>query len=313
VAVDGATAPTPSLFGRLRSAAWTGWDALLRFNANDGFVVAGYIAFTMIFSLFPFLIFLFAVGSVLGQGEAAKEFVALGLDAMPPEVERALKPAIEEVLETPRTGLMTVSILFALWFASSGLESLRHAVNIAFGYEHALAMWWARLQSIFLVVLFTFAIIIVMLVIVVLPLLWGYLERTLRLPASVGWIYEFVRYFVGALIVLSSTSFLYRVLPNHRLASREVLPGALAVVVLWLTTASLFSLYLANVASYSMTYGSLGGVVITMMFFYITAIIFILGAEINAAVRRRGRGGAGGAARGGNGPPVVGTGSGVIR
>lgn len=258
-----------------------------RFTNNDGFVVAGYIAFTLLFALFPFLIFLVTVGSVLGQGEAAREFIELSLDALPLEVELVLRPAIEEVVAVPRTGLMTLSILMSLWFASSGLEALRHAVNIAFGYEHAPAFWLARLQSLFLTLLFAIAIVLVMVIVVVIPLAWDYLERLLPFLEGFAWIYGGARYLIGVLILLSVTSFLYRVLPNQRLLKREVFPGALTVAVLWLPSAELFSYYLANFGRYSVTYGGLGGIILTMMFFYISAAIFILGAEINAAVRRR--------------------------
>lgn len=262
------------------------FDASMRFNDNAGLVVAGSIAFTALFSLFPFLIFLVTVGSVLGQADAAREFVELALDAMPPEVAGALRPAIEEVLETPRTGLMTVSILVALWVASSAIESLRHAVNVAFGTENPLAIWWARLQSLALTIFFAFAILMVMLAVVAGPLIWSFLERTFRIPVEVGWLYEVARYLIGILILFSSTSLLYRLLASQRLHKREVVPGALIVVVLWMATASLFSLYLANFANYTVTYGSLGGLVLTMMFFYLSAAIFVLGAEVNAAVKR---------------------------
>jgi membrane protein len=289
--VDAPTGTTHGLAARQRARLRQAWlflyDVADRFINNDGLVVAGYIAFTLLFALFPFLIFLVTVGSVLGQGEAAGEFIELTLDALPNEVAIVLRPAIEEVVAVPRTGLMTLSILMSLWFASSGLESLRHAVNLAFGYEHALPFWLARLLSLTLTVLFSIAIVLVMIVLVVAPLAWDYLARTFDLPESVGWIYELVRYLVGALILLSSTSLLYRLLPNRRLRKREVLPGALTVVVLWMVAVSLFSYYLANFAAYSVTYGSLGGIMVTMMFFYISACIFILGAEINAAVKRR--------------------------
>jgi hypothetical protein len=75
-------------------------------------------------------------------------------------------------------------------------------------------------------------------------------------------------------------------LPMHRLELREVLPGAIATSVLWLIAAALFTLYLSRLADYGATYGTLGGVVITLVFFYISAVIFIYGAEFNASLYR---------------------------
>ena len=79
---------------------------------------------------------------------------------------------------------------------------------------------------------------------------------------------------------------LYRWLPSRHLPRREVLPGAAITVMLWLVMASLFSLYLQNLTRFTVTYGSLGGIVITLTFFYMSGVIFIFGAELNSARRR---------------------------
>ena len=91
------------------------------------------------------------------------------------------------------------------------------------------------------------------------------------------------RYALGAAVLAGGLLALHRWLPNHRLPMRAVLPGVLLTLVLWLAGASLFSLYLGTVADYSLTYGSLAGVAITLLFFYLTGALFILGAEYNAA------------------------------
>jgi membrane protein len=79
---------------------------------------------------------------------------------------------------------------------------------------------------------------------------------------------------------------LYRWLPSRHLPRREILPGAAVTVVLWVVLASLFSFYLQTLARFSVTYGSLGGIVLTLMFFYLSALIFVFGAEVNSARRR---------------------------
>jgi len=262
------------------------WDALVHFFNDNSLTIAGHIAYTTLFAIFPFLIFLTTLGGFLGQGEAAARFIQYVMEGLPPEVAETLQPSIEEITGQPRTGLMTISIVVTLWVASSGLEALRTALNEAYNAEQAPAIWWARLQSLALTILFAVGIILAMVAIVAGPFIWAVLEWILIVPSFYGWLYSVSRYIFGIIILYIVIAGLYFILPNRSLRKREVLPGALIAVVLWIGSASLFSLYLANLGRYSVTYGSLGGIVITLLFFYLSACIFIFGAEINAALRR---------------------------
>jgi membrane protein len=116
--------------------------------------------------------------------------------------------------------------------------------------------------------------------------LWSYIRPHLEVPWEWGWMYEALRYSIAVALLYLVVALLYRWLPSRHLPRREILPGAAVTVVLWIALASLFSLYLQNLGRFSWTYGSLGGIVLTLMFFYISAMIFIFGAEINSARRR---------------------------
>jgi membrane protein len=247
---------------------------------------AGHIAFMTLFSLFPFLIFLFTLAGEIGQTEAARDFVTIALGALPEEVSEVIRPAIENVISTRRTGLMTISILASLWAVSSGIESLREALNAAYGVEDPRPIWFCRLQSLAFTVIFSVAIIVVILVLVIGPVIWSYIQPHLNVPWEWGWFYETLRYIIGVGLLYLVVALLYRWLPSRHLPRREVLPGAAVTVLLWLILASLFSIYLQNLGRFSVTYGSLGGIVATLLFFYLSALIFIFGAEINSARRR---------------------------
>jgi membrane protein len=270
----------------LRVGATVLWRAIVHFIDDGGTVLAGSIAFTSLFALFPFLIFLTTLAGQFGQEEAARRFVDLALEGLPAEVVSAIRPAIDQVVEVRRTGLMTVSILVAVWTASSGLEALRTALNYAYGIQDSRPFWWQRLQSIAFTIVMSIAILVLMIVVVAGPFIWHFLEDLLKVPASWGWLYTGVRYLLAILLLYAVIALLYQWLPNRRLRGYEILPGAAVAVVTWLITASLFSLYLQNLGRFSVTYGSLGGIVVTLMFFYLSAAIFIFGAEVNGAWRR---------------------------
>ena len=262
------------------------WQAIMHLIDDGGMTFAGHIAFMTLFSLFPFLIFLTTLAAEIGQSEHVSDFITLALGMLPPEVSEAIRPAIETVTSDRRTGLMTVSILTALWATSSGIEALREALNKAYGVEEPRSIWFCRLQSLLFTIVASIGIIIVMLVLVIGPVVWSYVEPHLRVPWQWGWFYETLRYLVAIGILYLVVALLYRWLPSRHLPRREILPGAAVTVVLWLGLASLFSFYLQNLGRFSVTYGSLGGIVITLMFFYISALIFIFGAELNSARRR---------------------------
>jgi membrane protein len=262
------------------------WQAIVHLIYDGGMTYAGHIAFMTLFSLFPFLIFLTTLAAELGQTDAVREFIAIGLNMLPEEVSGVIRPAIDEVVSTRRTGLMTISILTSLWATSSGLEALREALNQAYGVEEARSIWFCRLQSLAFTILFSICLILVMLVLVIGPVLWSYIEPMLDVHWERGWFDSALRYSLAVALLYLVVALLYRWLPSRHLPLREILPGAAVTVVLWVTVASLFSWYLQNLGRFSVTYGSLGGIVVTLLFFYVSAIIFIFGAEINSARRR---------------------------
>ena len=254
---------------------------------DEGLELSGYIAFTAFFSLFPFLIFLAALAGFLGDRETADEFIATMFEFMPPDVAETLAPAVREVVGARQGGLLTVGIVTTLWFASNGIEALRTGLNRAYGVSEQRPMWWLRLQSVAFVIAGGLIIFFLSLAVILGPLIWRVLGPTIDDLLGTELVFITVRYVVAVLLLWAALMLLHRWLPNTKQAYRRVLPGVCATAVLWLAGASLFSWYIGNLTDYSAFYGSLGGVAITLMFFYVSAIIFIFGAEINAVWRER--------------------------
>jgi membrane protein len=264
------------------------WEAGYRLVMEDeGLELSGHIAFTTFISLFPFLIFLAALAGFLGDQDTADGFIQAMFEFMPDDVAATLAPAVLEVIGSRRGGLLTFGIVTTLWFSSSGVEALRTGLNRAYGVREERPMWWLRLQSLIFVVLGALVILFLSLVVLLGPIVWRALGPGIEHVFEYWLAWITMRYFVAAVLLWGALMLLHRWLPNAEQASRRVLPGVCVTVVLWLTGANLFSWYLGTVADYSIIYGSLGGVTITLVFFYLTAAIFIFGAELNAAWRRR--------------------------
>jgi len=184
-------------------------------------------------------------------------------------------------------GLLTVGILTTLWFASNGIEALRTGLNRAYGVSEERAMWRLRLQSIAFVIAGGMIIFFLSLAVILGPLIWRVLGPTLHDLLGTQLVFISLRYLVAVVLLWAALMLLHRWLPNTRQAYLRVLPGVCATTLLWLAGASLFSWYVGNLADYSAFYGSLGGVAITLFFFYGSAIIFIFGGELNAVWRER--------------------------
>jgi len=254
---------------------------------DEGLELSGYIAFTAFFSLFPFVIFLAALAGFLGDRETADQFIEEMFRFMPTDVAETLAPAVREVMGARQGGLLTVGILTTLWFASNGIEALRTGLNRAYGVSEERPIWRLRLQSIAFVIAGGLIIFFLSLAVILGPLIWRVLGPTLDELLGTQLVFISLRYLVAALLLWGGLMLLHRWLPNTKQAYLRVLPGVCATTVLWLAGASLFSWYIGNLTDYSAFYGSLGGVAITLFFFYVSAIIFIFGGELNAVWRAR--------------------------
>ena len=265
------------------------WEAGYRLVMEDeGLELSGHIAFTTFTSLFPFLIFLAALAGFLGDQDTADGFIRAMFQFMPDDVAATLTPAVREVIGSRQGGLLTFGIVSTLWFSSSGVEALRAGLNRAYGVREERAIWWLRLQSLAFVIVGALIIFFLSLAVILGPIVWDLVRPLAGVgEAETQLVWTVTRYLLATALLWGALMLLHRWLPNTKQAFRRVLPGVCATVVLWLIGASLFSWYLGTLADYSAIYGSLGGVVITLVFFYITAVIFIFGAELNAAWRRR--------------------------
>jgi membrane protein len=276
-----------SLSQRLPGWILVPYDAARCLLRHEGLELSGYMSFTAILSLFPFLIFAVALAGFIGTAEGAEKVVAAIFNYAPPEVASVLAPAVRSVIAERRGDLLTFGIVFSLWSASSGVEAFRVLLNRSYQVRETRSVWRLRLQSVVFVIIGALVLVTISLSIVLGPLID-------RLVAYLGGaevigqgIWVLVRY--GAAIGITTVSLLalHAILPNRHMRLCEIWPGTLLTVALLLGGAYAFSLYVENLPRYDLTYGSLGGMILTLLFFYISAIFFAYGAEINAALIRR--------------------------
>jgi membrane protein len=253
---------------------------------NDGIELAGYLTFLAILSVFPFLVILVSLAGFMGQGTLGTEFIDLLVSHLPRDALEALLPRVEEIQSGPPQGLLTVSILGAIWTSSSAVEGMRTVLNRAYGVSEPPTYLFRRLCSMLQLVLFTAVIIIVMFVLLISPLLLDSISNILgmRLPIEAE---RFLRddfIYIGGTLIFVGVASLYYWLPNVKQRLIGVVPGALLVVVLWILGADFVTYYMQHVSQVNIIYGSLSSFIATLLFFFVMNIIFIYGAEFNAQI-----------------------------
>jgi membrane protein len=275
------TGPVRSLARGLRYAA----DAFRQFNADDGWAIASHIALSALMSMFPFFLVLTAMAGILGSKNLADEAANIVLEAWPEEVAAPIAREIHAVLSAADGQLLTVSALLALYFASSGVESLRIGLNRAYSISDPRAMWLLRLESIGYVIVAAVALLALSFLVVLAPVVWRTTVRYLPGLEPFSEIVTFARFVIASLLLVVALILVHLWLPAGRRKFREIAPGILVTLILWLAAGALFGRYLADYAfTYSVYYAGLSSAMIALAFLYFTASIFIYGGELNAVI-----------------------------
>jgi len=248
---------------------------------QDGVEHAGYLAFLSILSLFPFLIFLVAIIGLIGASEVGINAIHSILSIAPKEMANALTPRIDEIISGPPQTFLTLAIIGVIWTASSSVEGCRTILNRAYRIHHPPPYILRRLISILEFFIIIFIVVASIIIFIVAPNFLLQLERTFSISLNIDYDFFYIRYIAIFLLLTFATSMLYYALPNAKQKFSQTVPGSILTVILWISLERSFSLYLENFHQFSFVYGSLAGVIISLMFFYLISLVFIFGAEFN--------------------------------
>jgi membrane protein len=261
-------------------------DAFYRFNANDGWATASHIALSALMSLFPFLILVTALaGLFFGSKELADEVAQILLEAWPTQVATPIAREIRSVLTEWRGDVLTVHVALAIYFASSGIESLRIGLNRAYGVVAPRQWWLLRLESIGYVLIGAIGLLALAFLVVLAPLIFATAMRYMPWLAPLAPMFNFLRLAVAAVVLIVALIIVHKWLPGGRRRLACIWPGIVATLVLWLLAGELFGDYLSGFAyAYVSYYAGLASAMIALVFLYWSATIFVYGGELNAVI-----------------------------
>ena len=252
---------------------------------EDGFVHAGNIAYMSLVALFPFLILAAAVAR-LSSGAGDDQFTVVNiLSRLPPQVREVLAQPIAEVLNGRSGSLLWFGAIVGLWTAASFIETIRDILRRAYGVKYSASFWQYRLGSMVAIV----AAVVLMLIAFALTLFLTSAHQYVvaRLPFSDGLAGTLGLYRIAPAVTLFVTFYiLFLALTPSRYRKIECRkwPGALLVTTWWLLTVELLPRAIGLFGGYALTYGSLAGVMVALVFFFIIGLGVVTGAELNAAL-----------------------------
>jgi membrane protein len=231
----------------------------------------------------PISVLVVAALGYVGEGHVGSAFIQQLIDHLPPKAVIALKPRIEEISAGPPDGLVALSIVGAVWTASSTVEGLRTVLNRAYHVSTPPAYIFRRLLSIVQLLIFASIIISGLLLMVFVPLVQLKLQEWFGWPSHVEGDFRIgeMIFSFSALLMFVVVANIYYILPNIRQSLGDVVPGACVTVGLWTGAVKIYTYYLSTFNQVNLIYGSLGGIIASLIFFFIINLCLMLGAELN--------------------------------
>ncbi|MEI5908588.1 YihY/virulence factor BrkB family protein [Bacillus spongiae] len=246
---------------------------------------AAQLAYFFLLSLFPLLIFLVTLLSYLPY--TTEDILQVIEDFAPSETLILIRSTLNEVMEKGNTGLLSFGIIATIWSASRGLHAVIKSLNRAYEVEEERPF----LMQIVVSMLLTLALIFVFFLVLLLPVfgeqIGFYISAELGFSRFFSIVWESVRWALTPFVLFVIFVVIYFLGPNKKIRCTSAFPGAIFASIGWVIVSYGFSYYVRIFANYSATYGSIGGVIVLMVWLYLSGIIILIGGEINALYQIR--------------------------
>ncbi|WP_419708832.1 YihY/virulence factor BrkB family protein [Pseudomonas sp. NFX224] len=249
---------------------------------------ASALAYQMLFSLFPFILFLIAL---IGFLHLPDFFSWLRLQSelvLPPQALEQVNPVIDQ-LQQSKGGLLSVGIVIALWTASAGVRLMMSAMNAAYDVVEGRPAWKRFPLSIIYTVGIAGMLLIAAALMVLGPQVMSWIAAQVGLEFFIVTLWTIARWPVIVILLMVAVALIYYVMPDVKQEFRFITPGSVLAVVVWIIASLGFGLYVKEFANYNAMYGSIGAIIVLLLYFYISAAVLLLGAEMNAVIEHMSR------------------------
>jgi membrane protein len=257
-------------------------NLVYRFRDDDVTALAAELAYSLLISFFPMLIFIM---TLIGFSSLNSSEVLLGLSQiLPSSLFDLVKSTVIDVLETRSHNLLTLSFILTIWISSTGFKAVIKGINRAYDETERRSAIKLEIVAILSTLALTLIIFLTLALLVLGEVIGHNLGMYLGRPEEFKAAWDVFRY----IIILSTMVFvfaaLYRYTPSRRMTWLEVIPGAIFATLGWVAASMVFSFYVNNFGSYTNIYGSIGVIIILLTWLFLTSVIIIMGGEVNATL-----------------------------
>lgn len=254
-----------------------------RYQDNDVTAMAAQMTYYLILSLFPFLIFLI---TLMSYTPLASESVLEQLLIVLPETSyRIVMDIIRETVAASNRTLLSLGMLATVWTSSSGMMAIVKGINKAYDAEEKRPFWKVRGLSIVYTLVFAVLLLFTFVLLVFGKIAGQYLFALLHFPHHFEAVWSFAKWTIPVSMMIVVFALLYMQAPNYPVRPRNAWPGAVFAASGWIGASLLFSFYVNNFGNFTRTYGSIGGIMVLLIWIYISCVVILLGGELNATLQ----------------------------
>jgi membrane protein len=266
-----------------------GWKELLKrtvkeTQSDNGLGLAAQLAYYFFLALFPALLFLVALAGAFASGDIVSRIVASLSGTVPPDVINIIRQQMVSLTQQSQGGIMTFGVIAALWSSSAAMVALIDSLNRAYDVEDARAWWKQRLTAILLTVGVAGFILASFVMVVAGPELASSIATRFGLGTVFEWSWKILQWPIVFALVAAALALIYYFAPDVDQDFVFLTPGSVVATILWLLGSLAFRFYVVNFGSYNETYGAIGGVMVLLLWLYISGLVVIIGAEMNAEI-----------------------------
>ena len=265
------------------------WPQLLKqtFNetlADDVFNLAAQQAYYFFFALFPALLALISIASFFPVENLTGEITTLLQRVAPEDVTAIVTDQIRQIGQSNAGGILTLAFFFTLWSSSSAVVAVCSTLNAAYDVTEGRPWWKVRLTAIGLTVGMALFILISMTLVIAGPTLAEKIAEVMHLGPVFTWSWTILQWPVVFAMVVTAVALVYYFAPDVEQEWVWITPGSVLATMLWVVASLGFRFYVTNFGSYNETYGAIGGVMVLLLWFYVSGIALLVGAELNAEI-----------------------------
>lgn len=257
---------------------------MFQFSKDNTSGMAAQLAYYFLLAIFPLLIFLLTLVPLFQIDQ--EMIVGFIEDYAPAEISGMLTGIIDDVMTSSGGGLLSIGLIATLWSASNGMTALMNAFNVAYDIEDNRNFFISKGLSIFFTIILTLSVLLTFVLIVFGGQIGNLMFGVIGLDDQFSTIWNLVRSILPVLLVFVVFLIMYLTAPNIKVKLKSVVPGTIFTTIAFLVASWGFSVYVSGFGNYSATYGSIAGVIILIFWLYITGVIIILGAQINAIIHK---------------------------